>query len=90
MFPRMRILGVGSTLIWILLFGSVPGGSTNAQPAQVVPGAAPTQGKGAPNMANMNKANKSSKKAVHKHERNMHPGKPLTKLPNGNGNGKKK
>lgn len=30
---------------------------------------------------------KKVRKGVHAHERNMHPGKPLTKI--GNGNGKK-
>jgi hypothetical protein len=33
---------------------------------------------------------KAAKTAVHKHERNMHPGKPLTKLADNNNNGKKK
>jgi hypothetical protein len=34
---------------------------------------------------------KKVKKGVHAHEKAMHPGKPLTKMPfkNGNGNGKK-
>jgi hypothetical protein len=35
-----------------------------------------------------NGAKKTTKKGVHAHERNMHPGKPLTKMP-WNGNGKK-
>ena len=32
----------------------------------------------------------AAKRAVHKHERGMHPGEPLTKLPNGGKGDKKK
>lgn len=33
---------------------------------------------------------KAAKQAVHKHERVMHPGKPLTRLPNGSPSAKAK
>jgi hypothetical protein len=41
--------------------------------------------------ANMAGNGKKVKKGVHAHEKKMHPGKPLTKMPfkNGNGNGKR-